>query len=128
MNHIQNHITVGAPRSLARAEEAINRGLVVCEPCYSWMEFKCVFECKMVKGLQNPTCCYLCESRMIAVGFMVSLAMPVVYKADGRQPETEWACNRCMIAWDGNGGECPYCKHGATHGKAFKSDTHLQVS
>lgn len=34
-------------------------------------------------------------------------------------PEREWACNRCMYSWDGNGGQCPVCRNQATHGRAF---------
>lgn len=34
-------------------------------------------------------------------------------------PEREWACNRCMYSWDGNGGWCPSCGEQATHGRAF---------
>ena len=34
-------------------------------------------------------------------------------------PEREWACNRCMYSWDGNGGWCPSCGEQATHGLAF---------
>jgi hypothetical protein len=26
----------------------------------------------------------------------------------------EWACNRCMYSWDGNGGWCPSCGETAT--------------
>ena len=33
--------------------------------------------------------------------------------------EREWACNRCMYSWDGNGGWCPSCNEQATHGRAF---------
>jgi len=36
-------------------------------------------------------------------------------------PEREWACNRCMYSWDGNGGLCPVCREQATHGEAFRT-------
>jgi hypothetical protein len=38
-------------------------------------------------------------------------------------PEREWACNRCMYSWDGNGGHCPSCGEQATHGRAFKQNS-----
>lgn len=61
------------------------------------------------------------DKRVLApsADLMPAMVQNSSYVADGTQPETEWACNRCMYAWDGQIW-CPHCGHQATHGRAYK--------
>jgi hypothetical protein len=34
-------------------------------------------------------------------------------------PLKDWACNRCMVSWDGSGQYCPHCGNMHTHGKIY---------
>jgi hypothetical protein len=78
MNHIQNTIVVGDLRSIARGREAIDKSLVVCNPCLGSLEFATgcgpftavrVPSVKGVRGVQ----CYICEGRLFCgAGFRVT--------------------------------------------------------
>lgn len=71
-------------------------------------------------AIKPETIAALDEMCRTAMSHVTSQKVQNGYTADGTQPKTEWACNRCVYAWDGNGGWCPSCGQEATHGKAFK--------
>lgn len=71
MNSIQNHVCVGDVVSVARAREAVENKLIICNSCYTRLEFATAVG-PFIAGRVEMICkCYMCEGRAIN-GFKVS--------------------------------------------------------
>lgn len=76
MNEIQGQTPVGSPRSVARARQVKEGGLLVCRDCYDCLEFSPIvpFESKRVEIPKDKPLetCFLCEGGSRVVLFKIT--------------------------------------------------------